>query len=512
MVLSLEHHVASATKFTPPAPSTALPTNLAKDLRIVIAGAGMSGLCLAIQLKLAGFTNFQIFEKSPQLGGTWLDNSYPNAGCDIPSFLYSFSFAQKNNWSQKYARQPEILAYFQDCCDRFDLHQHIQFNTAITKAECSSESPAWTIETSDGTVQQADFFISAVGQLNRPKLPDLPGLDQFQGPTWHSARWNHEFELENQRVAVIGNGASAIQFLPTLASRAAYVTVFQRSPNWIHPLHNYKYPGWVQSVFTKLPLTAAMHRLWIYLMCEMRFVAFAYGDSVWNRVYRQWLTSRMKALVSPEQHSQLIPDYAPGCKRILLSSDYLQTLQRPNVTLVSDSIQQVTADGITTATGHTPVDAIIYATGFDTASFLRPIDIRNSAGESLEHAWCDKPTTYLGMTTPHFPNFFMLYGPNTNLGHNSIIFMVECQVRYILKCLRECVERGCSRITVTPSAVANYDQKLRSELGNTVWNGSCSSWYKTPDGHITNNWSGTATSYWLQTRRPDFQAYQFEVS
>ena len=480
--------------------------------RIIIASAGMSGLCLAIKLKQAGIDTFTIFEKSDDVGGTWLDNSYPNAGCDIPSFLYSFSFAPKLDWSQKYARQPEILQYFREVADRFELRPHIRFGRSIEHARFHEQTGVWSVETDDGQDHECDFFISAVGQLNRPAIPHFEGLSEFEGRSWHSARWNHNAEIVGKRIAVIGNGASSIQFLPEVCDEAASVTLFQRTPNWIHPLHNYRYPAWAHWAFHSLPLAARLHRLWIFLMCEWRFIAFANGDNLANRVCRRWLTWKANRQVPPDMRPEVIPDYPPGCKRILLSSDYFQTLQRDNVELTSEPIERFEKTGIRTADRLFDIDTVIFATGFETSAFLQPMRITGKSGQELHDEWAARPRTLFGLTTAGFPNMFMLYGPNTNLGHNSIIYMVECQVNFLVSCIRESMARKAKYLEVTESALDEYDQSLRRRLGKTVWAGDCSSWYKTEAGDITNNWWGTATAYWLRTRTPDFRHFRFSTT
>jgi len=480
--------------------------------RIVIAGAGISGICLAIQLKRSGIESFQIFEKSSEIGGTWLDNHYPNSGCDVPSHLYSFSFARRYDWSEKYPRQPEILEYLKDCVAKYDLRPHIRFGTTIQEARFDEQECVWNITTTDGETHTADIFVSAVGQLNRPSIPDFKGLAAFQGPTWHTARWNHDVELKGRDVAIIGNGASAIQVLPKLAETARSVTVFQRNPNWIHPLNNYRYPGWAKFAFRWIPLAARLHRFYIYAACDSRFIAFGKRNSDYNRFYRRWLTKRMKRQASDELHDQVIPKYSPGCKRILQSDDYLQTLSRENVHLVTDPIQEFVPGGIATSAGTCALDAVIFATGFDSTGFLQPMHIVGRNGQSLTEAWSPRPHTLMGVMTPGFPNLFFLYGPNTNLGHNSIIFMVECQVRYILKCVKQMRKRNAAAIEPTAEAVTVYDEKLQSKLGETVWAGPCTSWYKQKDGSIVNNWCSTATSYWLNTRRINFSQFHFTPS
>lgn len=476
--------------------------------RLVIVGAGMSGLCLAIRLKQQGIHDFVIVEKSDDVGGTWLENVYPNAGCDVPSFLYSFSFAPNYHWSRKYARQPEILLYFRDCADRFGVLPHVVFERHVTSAAYDESEYRWTVTLSDGQQMTADYFVSAVGQLNRPFIPQVSGAELFQGQSWHSARWNDKVDLAGKKVAIIGNGASTIQFISEVAGQAEQLYLFQRTASWIHQLNNYEYAAWLRWCFRSLPFVAKWHRLWIFLMCEWRIVAFR-KDSIANRIYRWWLTRTMKSLVRPDLADTLIPDYAPGCKRILLSSDYLQTVQRSNVTLITETLHSFRRNAVVTASGEYPVDVVIYGTGFEATGLLLPMKIHGRGGLALQDVWRTHPQTLFGLATPFFPNMFMLYGPNTNLGHNSIIYMVESQVNYLLKCLAEADRRKCCEIEVTESAVAKFDQQVHAALKESVWADDCSSWYKTSDGTIPNNWIGAAFSYRSQTRNPDFNAWKF---
>lgn len=470
--------------------------------RVAIAGAGMSGLCMGMLLKRAGLGSFTIYEKSSRVGGTWADNKYPNAGCDIPSFLYSYSFEPKHDWSQKYSRQPEILQYFNDCAEKYDIPASTRFNTTIESATYNEETKTWSIVASDGTTEEYDFFVSAVGQLNRPSMPNIEGVDDFQGTSFHSAQWDQDFDPTGKKVVCIGAGASAIQFVRELAEKAKHLTIVQRSPNWLAPLNNYRYPGWARSLFKAIPFTGKLHRLWIYALCESRFVAFRKGEpATW--IYTNWLKFKLKRRLKEPLLSKLLPDYPAGCKRILLSSDFYDTIERDNVDLVTDSITKVTPTGLETTGGTIDADAIVYATGFQTSSLLTPMEVVGRDENRLADTWKQKPGAYLGMMAPGFPNFFVLYGPNTNLGHNSIIYMVECQVNYIIKCMRLAERSGCQSIEVKPEAADQFREMVQKRLKNTVWNANCTSWYKTGDGVMVNNWCGPTLEYGWRTRKPD---------
>lgn len=476
--------------------------------KLVIVGAGMSGLCLGIQLKKAGFDNFTILEKSSEVGGTWFENTYPNAGCDVPSYLYCYSFAPNFNWSMKYARQAEILSYFKDCAERFGLRSHIRFETTAESATFDEGNGLWGVTTDTGDELSANVFVSAVGQLNRPHIPSFDGLDDFEGAVWHSARWNHDIDLTDKTVAVIGNGASAIQFVPEIAEKVKQLYLVQRTPSWIQPLSNYRYPKWARWSFRSVPLCARLHRLWIYWMCEWRIIAFREGGTV-NREYARRLRRQMRRQLPQDQWPQLIPNYSPGCKRILLSNDYLQTAQQDNVELVCEPLQRFKRDGFVTEMRTRAIDAVIFATGFKATEFLQPMKIRGRGGLDIEDAWNGRPKAHHGMTTPGFPNLFMLYGPNTNLGHNSIIFMTEQQVKYVIRCLRRLKKSNSDLMEVRQAAAESYDAHVQHQLRSSVWAGDCTNWYKSADGSIPNNWWGSATAYWARVRRPKFSDFEF---
>ena len=474
---------------------------------IVIIGAGVSGLCLAIRLKLAGIESFTILEKSEDLGGVWRDNTYPGAGCDIPAFLYSYSFAPKLDWKRRYASQSEILEYFRNCAERFGIMPHTRFGVSVTACEFDEESSTWRIHTVDGRSRIANILVSAVGQLSQPRLPRFEGLDAFSGAAFHSARWDHDFTIDGRDFAVIGNAASAVQFLPHLAERAHRVFVFQRSPNWISRLPDRPYPPSTRWTFRKCPGAARLHRWSLFCRYESRILLNG-KSTILNRFFTRWLKWRMSRRIPRDLRPQLVPEYAAGCKRILLSNDYLETVQRPNVEIVTDPIERITSDAVETGSGSRRVDGIIFATGFESGRFLAPIGIRGRSGRDLHQAWSSRPRAYLGMMSPEFPNFFMLYGPGTNLTHNSIIFMVECQVNYLLRCLEKMTADRAATIEINANAAERYDRRLQKVLQTTVWTGDCENWYKNEDGTVVNNWSSSTLSYWLKTRRPDFRDFR----
>lgn len=477
--------------------------------RIAIIGSGFSGLCLGIQLQKAGFERFTIFEKGDRVGGTWRDNTYPGAACDCPSFAYCFSFEQKTDWSRKWAQQPEILGYMEHCARKYGLLPHIRFGCEVAEARFDTDEGVWHLRTAGGEEVEAEILVSGVGQLNRPSIPKIPGLDQFEGASFHSACWNHEVQLAGKRVAVIGNAASAIQFIPEIAPKVAELTIFQRSANWMMPKQDRSYTEAEKERFTRHPWLARLYRWWIWASFEMRWPLFRRNRFLSRRIEALAVRTMRAQIHDPKLQEVLIPRYPIGGKRILISDDYYATLERENVQLVTEPIERVTADGVLTRDGRShPADVLILATGFESTAFLVPMKIVGRESRSLADVWKHGAEAYLGLSVPGFPNFFMMYGPNTNLGHNSIIFMIECQTSYILDCLRKMRRDGIQWIDVRPDVMKAYNERLQKELGGTAWAATDHSWYKNEAGRITNNWSGTTTRYWWRTRHADLGDYQ----
>jgi cation diffusion facilitator CzcD-associated flavoprotein CzcO len=480
-----------------------------RQRRIAIIGSGFSGLCLGIQLKQEGIDSFTIFEKSTQLGGTWRDNTYPGAACDVPAFSYCFSFEQKTDWSRKWSPHQEIRAYMEHCARKHDIVRHIRFGSEIAAARFDEAENVWRLHTTAGEEIIADVLVSAVGQLNRPLIPNLPGLDRFCGERFHSARWNHGYDLAGKRVAVIGNAASAIQFIPQIAPVVQHLSVFQRSANWMLPRGDRAYSEREKWWFTHVPLLARLYRWWIWLQLEMRFPLFK-GNRFFAQKTREVAEQHIRDTVSdPALRTALLPDYPIGGKRILISDDYYQALGRDNVELVTSGIDHLTEDGIVTRDGRSHfADAVILATGFQSTAFLAPMRIEGLGGRALADEWADGARAYRGMTVAGFPNFFMMYGPNTNLGHNSIIFMIECQSRYIRAGIRTLIARDLAYLDLQQEALDAYDARVQAELAGSVWAAPDKSWYKTEAGRITNNWSGSTIRYWWNTRRFDHAQYR----
>jgi len=477
--------------------------------RIAILGAGVSGLCTGIALKRAGIHSFTIYEKSDKLGGTWYDNSYPGAACDVPSPLYSFSFEPNPRWSRMFSPQPEIQRYLAGCAEKYGLLPHIRFGSEIASASFDEAAGSWRLRTAAGEAIDADVVISGTGQLNRPHVPDLPGLADFEGTQFHSARWDHGHDLSDENVVVIGNGASAIQFIPQIAPKVKKLTILQRSANWVLPRKDLAFSERAQQRFERYPWLLTLLRWFVYWQLEARFFGFFRNSWLSRRLERTCRQHLAETIPDAQLREVLTPDYPVGCKRILISDDYYQSLCRPNVEVVTSPIERIERGAVTTADGRRhPADTLIFATGFETTSFLAPIQIEGRGGRKLEEVWREGAEAYLGVAVAGFPNLFLLYGPNTNLGHNSIIFMIECQVGYVMQCIRELFARDLDWLDVRPDAQARYNAELQRDLEKTAWTAGCASWYKTASGKVTNNWSGFTVDYWWRTRHPDLAAFE----
>jgi len=479
--------------------------------RIAIIGAGHSGICMGMQLKRAGIDDFIILEKGATLGGTWRDNTYPGASCDAPSFLYSFSFAQKTDWSRRFAWQSELLAYSVECAVQSGLLPHCRFNAEVTAARFDDAHNLWRITLADGSAVEAQFLVTGVGQLHRPALPAIAGRDTFAGVQFHSARWDHSVGLAGKRIAVIGNAASAVQFVPQIAPLAAQLTIFQRSANWLMPRKDCLYSPRLHRRMARWPWLARLrHQFQWFFFGEMQLTPLMKQVRV-----VQWLAtikSKMhlrRQVRDPALRAKLTPDYPIGAKRVLFNDDYYPTLNRSNVRLVADGVECIEAHGVRTKHGElVAADVIIYATGFQATDFLAPMTITGAGGRSLRDEWKAGARAYLGVTVSGFPNLFMLYGPNTNLGHNSILVMIEAQVGYIIDAIRQLEARKARRLDVKRAVMDAYNEWLQRDLARSVWAADKQSWYKLADGTITNNWPHSTIRYRKLLRTADLGAYE----
>jgi cation diffusion facilitator CzcD-associated flavoprotein CzcO len=472
--------------------------------RIAIIGAGPGGICMAIKLREAGIDDFVIFEKAAGVGGTWYHNTYPGAACDVPSALYSFSFAIKRDWSRPYATQPEIRSYFQELVEKYDLARHIALRTGIVAARWDDDAAEWHLLTEHGAEHVADVVVSAIGMFNEPHVPNIAGLPEFGGTMFHSARWDHDHDLTGERVAVIGSAASAVQFVPEIAPHVAQLFVFQRTPNWVLPKQDEPYTPEQLDRFRTDPeaMLAARREVWDRLE---PFITFSIPKVV--RASEEFGRQNIAAVRDEKTRAALTPDFPHGCKRPLVSNDWYPTFNRDNVELVTERIERVTRDAIVTSDGITrTIDTIVLATGFETTKYLAALDVVGRNDVHLRNAWRDGAQAYLGVTTAGFPNLFMLYGPNTNNG--SILFMIECQVAYVLRHLRRMSDEGLSWIDVRPDVMDAYNRALQSDMDEVdVWNASCNGYYRGPTGRIVTQWPHNMAEYERRTREPDFDAF-----
>jgi cation diffusion facilitator CzcD-associated flavoprotein CzcO len=476
-------------------------------LSVAIIGSGFGGLGMGIALKQAGIDSFEILEKAAALGGTWRDNTYPGAACDIPSHLYSYSFEIKPDWSRMYAEQPEILRYLEHCATKYGVLPHIRFREEVTQASWNEADACWELRTASGRSRRARTLVAATGQLNRPAWPKIDGLRSFAGPLFHSADWDHSVDLSDKRVSVIGTGASAVQFVPPVAEKAQTLGLFQRSPPYILPKWDRAYSAIAKRLFERVPITQTLHRTGMYLWGEARFVGLE-SDGLPNRLLEAVTLRHLeKSVADPSLRAALTPDYPPGCKRILISNDYYPALCRPNVKLVTEPIVRMTPRGVETRdAGVHPADVVILGTGFTSTQFLAPIAIHGKR-DFLADRWKAGAEAYLGLTVSGFPNFFMLYGPNTNLGHNSILVMLEAQIGYVIEALALMKKAGVRSLDVKPHVFSSFQKEVSRRVAEQVWQGACTSWYKNEAGRNTNNWVGLTLEYRWRTRRPVLEQY-----
>lgn len=485
--------------------------DIAPDVEVCIVGSGFSGLGMAIRLERAGIGSFCVLEQHGEIGGTWRDNTYPGCTCDIPSHLYSLSFAPKTDWSRMYPTQPEIRAYLHDCVARFGLAKRIRLNTRLEHAAYDEASGLWRVQTSGGSFS-ARFVVSAIGGLHRPAIPVLPGIESFAGPSFHSARWDHGLDLKGKHVAVIGTGASAIQFVPQIAAQAAQLDLYQRTAPWVLPKLDRAIGPREQWVLRHLPLYRTLWRWWLYWRQELFALGFTRKPQLLDRAKKIGLRLLRKQVPSEELRARLTPTYQPGCKRILISNDYFPTLAQAHVTLVTAGIRAVRPHGVVSEDGvERRADVIIYGTGFRATDTLGPLRVTGRDGVRLDEAWRGGMHAYYGTTVPGFPNFFMISGPNTGLGHNSVIFMFEAQIGHVLDCIKAMRQRGLRTIEVRAHVEADHNEALQRRLQRTVWATGCRSWYLDANGRNVTLWPGFTFDYWRQLRRVDWAAYRTQA-
>ncbi|GJL91561.1 flavin-containing monooxygenase [Hyphococcus sp.] len=493
-----DHRLDSARETAAPAGKGAAP-------RIAILGAGFSGLGVAIRLRQEGFDNFTIYEKADEVGGTWRENRYPGVACDVPSHLYSFSFEPNPHWTRRYSPGSEIWDYTKHCARKYDLYRSIEFGKTVSAIRHDGQE--WRIGFSDGRVARADFVISGLGGLHEPKIPDIPGKDAFSGPIYHTAQWRDDVELEGKRVAIIGSAASAVQVIPEIADKVAHLDVYQRTANWIFPRMSYGYPGWLRNLFDTFPLLARAYRGFYFSMLEWRFQAFHKNENYVKRHIRKAFDKVLAAQVaSPALRAKLTPDYPVGCKRILVSDDYLPAIQKENADLITDAIEEITPSGVRTKDGmEHPADVIIMATGFKVFDILESIEVTGVGGASLRDYWKGGVRAHRTIAVPGFPNLFLLLGPNSALGHNSVILMIEAQVNYVIELIKHAGKGGM--ITPTEQAAKAYDERIQRELQDRVWAARCGAWYVDETGRNFTLYPHNVQTYLKEMRAPVLSEY-----
>jgi cation diffusion facilitator CzcD-associated flavoprotein CzcO len=470
---------------------------------IVIIGSGFAGLGMAIRLKQAGFHDFVVLEKNDDLGGTWRDNQYPGCACDVPSHMYSFSFELNHDWSRMFAPQREIWDYLRRTVDKYGVGGHVRYGSAVEAMEYDDETRRWQVTTAAGDVYTPRAVISGIGALHIPSYPNIPGLERFTGATFHSAEWDRSYDLTGKRVAVIGTGASAIQFVPQLANQAKRLYVFQRTAPWVQPKPDFEFPERMRRVLRRVPGATRALRNTLYWALESRSVGFTIDPRLSKPMESLAKRHIARQVPDPDLRAKVTPDYTIGCKRVLLSSDYYPALSRDNVGLVTDGIAEVRENSIVTDDGaEYDVDVIIYGTGFKVTDALMEQRIVGRNGLKIQEAWADGIEAHHGITIAGFPNFFMLLGPNTGLGHNSVVFMIEVQIQHIMSCLRLLSENKADTIEVRPEAMRRFNERIQRRLRRAVWSqGGCQSWYLDENGVNRALWPGFTFEYWAGTRR-----------
>ena len=498
----------------------------------IILGAGVSGIGMAHSLLKSKDHKFIIIEKNDGVGGTWRNNTYPGLCCDVPSHFYSYSFSMNPDWSKTFPEQYEILEYLENVTDRFKIRSHIKFNSEVLESKYNEKEKYWETFLSNGDIYKSRSLVSGLGQLNKPKLPEIDGLENFTGHSFHSASWDHSYSLEGKKVAVIGNGPSAIGFIPKIADKVEELIIFQRSNNWIVPKPDRPYGTFEKFCLRNIPFLAKIYRFHFYLLQERNYLAFYYKHNLVVKFFEKAISAILtkfklfkfedvykagafmhinEQIKDKKLKEKLIPDYPIGCKRIIPTNDYYPAICKENVCLETSLIDKISNNIIITKDGNRhEVDAIIFGTGFEANIFISPVKITGINNKKLDDVWVNGAEAYRGVMVPNFPNFYICYGPNTNTGHVSIIYMIESQILFIMKCLQYMKNKKLNYIDVKESAMKSYNKKLQKKLSETVWASSCGSWYKTKEGKIINNYPGYGTEYYFMMSRPRYNELNTE--
>ncbi|MFN3004896.1 flavin-containing monooxygenase [Mycolicibacterium wolinskyi] len=484
---------------------------MSKSLSVGIIGAGPGGLALGIFLKKAGFGDFTIFDREDGVGGTWRINTYPGLACDVKSHLYSYSFDLNAEWSRLWSGQPEILEYFERCAQRYELAPHLALRTEVVSAHWEPDDKTWRLTTASGDEHRFDVVVSAVGLFTQPVLPNLIEEEPFTGTVMHSARWDHSVEIEGRRVAVLGTGSTASQVVPELAKVAEKVYSVQRSPTWILPKPDRPYTDRERWLFAHVPFAKKIYRTRLWLRSEANISVIENGSDKTHEFRGIALKMLESAVADEALREKLTPSHPLGCKRLVFSSDFIPTLTRPNVEVVSSPARALRARTLVTEDGQElDVDVVVCATGYAAADYLGQIEVVGEAGVTLRDTWRDGAYAYLGMAVPGFPNFFMLYGPNTNVGSNSVIFILEAQARYVVRALKYLRRKRKRYVAVRADTTARYLADIDEWMQGTVWLTRCSSYFRAPNGRVVTQWPRSARAFWTMTRRFRAADYQFE--
>ena len=477
---------------------------MTSTISVAVVGGGIGGIAAATMLKRAGYHNVTVFERNAGVGGVWHANTYPGAACDVPSHFYEFSFAMNPDWSRRYAPQPEIKAYLERVVRDEGVEPMFRFNSEVRSATWDGRQ--WVLDTATGE-HVADVLITACGQLSTPKYPDIEGLDQFGGPAFHTAKWRHDVDLAGKRVAVIGTGCSAAQVVPAIQPKVATVDVYQRSPGWTMPRMDYEYSDRAKRAFRRFPALQRLDRLSVQAIMEVGAIGMT---------KRKWMLAPLKALgrkrirdaiADPALQEALTPKDEFGCKRVMVSDDWYPALAKPNVNVIPGGVERITSTGIIGGDGiERPADALVLATGFKSHDFVAPMEIRGVGGRGLADEWAETPKAYLGLSVPAFPNMFLLYGPNTNGGTGSVVFIVEAGMTHVLAALAELKRTGTRKIEIRREVADDFHRELKQALPDTVWTG-CGNWYLDENGHSPNQWPWRWATYTRRTRQLEPGAY-----
>ncbi|MGY0017913.1 flavin-containing monooxygenase [Streptomyces sp. cg35] len=481
-----------------------------EHVRVAVIGSGFGGLGAAVRLRREGVTDFVVLERAGAVGGTWRDNSYPGCACDVPSHLYSFSFAPNPDWPRTFSGQERIREYLEHVADTFRLRPHIRLDSEVTQLRWDNDRLWWEIDTASGTLT-ADVVVSATGPLSDPKTPDIAGIDTFPGKVFHSAQWDHDYDLRGKRVAMIGTGASAIQIVPAIQKEVGRLTLFQRTPPWVMPRADRNITKAERWLHRQLPFTTQARRGLLWGIRELQVQAFTKRPDELGLVENLAKRNMHRAIKDPALRAKLTPDYRIGCKRILLSNTYYPALAQPNVDVVASGLSEIRGNTLVAADGsEAEVDAIIFGTGFHVTDMPIAQRVIGAEGVSLAESWKGGMAALRGATAAGFPNFMTVIGPNTGLGNSSMILMIESQLNYLADYMRQLNVLG-GRVALTPreTAVAGWNNRVQDRMKRTVWNtGGCNSWYLDENGVNTTVWPGTTTEFRQATRHVDVGEYE----